>query len=103
MPQEACLLDHLQSFFGKLGDNGAQQRHISVVAHPAESPQDAQIETWILKQETLLYLAYHNDLLHAVTVEGPNNLGELARTIVHERRAIRSQLGRHVRRQRHGG
>src|SRR4029434_11044199 len=45
MPQEACLLDHLQSFFGKFGDNGVQQRHISVVAHTAEPPQDAQIET----------------------------------------------------------
>ena len=65
--------------------------------HTAEPPQDAQIETWILKQEALLHLAYHNDLLHVVTLEGPNDLGELARAIVHERRAIRSQLGRYVR------
>src|SRR5262249_24778492 len=103
MPQEACLLDDLQSFFGEFGDDGAQQRHISVVAHPAEPPQDTQIEMRLLKQEALLHLAYHNDLLHVVTLEGPNDLGELARTIVYERRAIRGQLGCHVRGQRHRG
>src|SRR5262249_15502068 len=46
MPQEACLLDDLQSFLGKFGDNGTQQRDISVVAHADELPQGAQIETW---------------------------------------------------------
>ena len=27
MPQEACLLDHLQSFFGKFGDDGRQHAY----------------------------------------------------------------------------
>ena len=96
VPQEAGLLDHLQPFFGKFGDDGTQQRHIAIVAHAAQAAQDAQIETRIFKQEALLHLADHHDLLHVVALEGPNNLGELARAIVHERRAIGGQLGRHV-------
>ena len=101
--EEPRLLDHLQTFLGKFGDNGVQQGDIPVVAHAAQPPQSAQIETRVLEEQALLHLADHDDLLHLVALEGPNNLGELSRAILYQGGTVGRQLCCDVRRQCHGG